>query len=121
MAIRFLLDEQLRGPLWWAIERHNARGQYPIDAVRVGDPPDLPLGTSDPDILVWAEGADRILVSVDRSTLPDHLDAHLKAEHHSPGVLLLRRGSSWREVLTLLELIAHASEPDEWRDQITWL
>jgi hypothetical protein len=42
--IRFVLDEHLRGPLWRAGQRHNARAEDPIDVVRVGDPPDLPLG-----------------------------------------------------------------------------
>ncbi len=42
--IRFVLDEHLRGPLWAAIQRHNLSASLPIDAVRVGDPPDLSLG-----------------------------------------------------------------------------
>ena len=32
MALAYLLDEHLRGPLWWAIQRHNARGSDLIDA-----------------------------------------------------------------------------------------
>jgi hypothetical protein len=51
----FLLDEHLRGPLWLAILRHNSQGGLPIDVVRVGDSPDLPLGSTDLDILLWAE------------------------------------------------------------------
>ena len=47
MAIRFVLDEHLRGPLWRAVQRHNARAEDPIDVVRVGDLPDLPLGSDD--------------------------------------------------------------------------
>src|SRR5438270_13531903 len=45
--LSFVLDEHLRGPLWIAIQTHIARGIHPIDAVRVGDPTDLPLGTKD--------------------------------------------------------------------------
>ena len=52
MDIRFLLDEQLRGQLWHALTRHNLRGSYPVDVVRVGDPTDLPQGTADPDVLL---------------------------------------------------------------------
>jgi hypothetical protein len=79
MALRFLLDEHLRGPLWHAIQRHNVRGQLPLDVVRVGDPSDLPLGSGDPEILSWAERETRILVTEDRQTMASHLDDHLKA------------------------------------------
>ena len=40
MLAGYVLDEQLRGSLWQAIQSHNARGIDPIDATRVGDPPD---------------------------------------------------------------------------------
>ena len=52
MALAFLLDENLRGLLWKHIRRHNVRGVHPIDAVRVGDVADLPLGSTDPAILL---------------------------------------------------------------------
>ncbi len=55
MALRFLLDEHLRGPLWHAIQRHNLSSSDSLDVVRVGDPADLPLGSDDPTILAWAE------------------------------------------------------------------
>lgn len=38
MPLRYLLDENLRGPWWNAIQRHNSFGTNTIDAVRVGDP-----------------------------------------------------------------------------------
>lgn len=70
MAIRFVLDEHLRGPLWRAVQRHNARAEDPIDVVRVGDPPDLPLGSDDAAVLAWAERERRILVTCDKNTIP---------------------------------------------------
>ena len=72
MSLAFLLDEHLRGPLWRAIEAHNRRTTPPLDAVRVGDPDDLPLGLPDPQIVQWAERENRILVTHDRSTMPEH-------------------------------------------------
>ena len=59
MAIRFLLDENLRGPLWQAIQRHNAAGGLPLDVERVGEPPDLPLGSLDSTLLEWCQRAAR--------------------------------------------------------------
>src|SRR5215831_15765544 len=92
MALRFVIDEHWRGPLWRAIQHHNAAGAYPIDAERVGDPPDLPLGTLDPDLLIWAEREGRIIVTDDKSTLVTYLTQHLQAGRHSPGVILIRPG-----------------------------
>ena len=92
MALTFLLDEQLRGTLFRAIRHHNARGGWPIDAVQVGDPPDLPRRSTDPNILLWAERENRILISRDFRTMPGHFRDHLLAGRHSPGLLLLTRG-----------------------------
>ena len=55
MPLRFVLDENQRGLLWLAVIRHNQTGIYPVDVVRVGDLPDLPLGSVDSDILLWCE------------------------------------------------------------------
>ncbi len=70
MALGFLLDEHLRGPLWRAIQQHNASGVDVIDALRVGDAPAPPLGTTDPDNLLWAEAHGRIPITEDRRTIP---------------------------------------------------
>jgi len=61
-----------------------------VDVTRVGDPADLPLGTQDPDLLLWAEREQRVVVTMDRQTMLGHLAAHLQSGHHSPGVFLLR-------------------------------
>jgi hypothetical protein len=77
MALRYLLDEHFRGDIWRAILDHNAQSFAAIDAVRVGDPPDLPLAAPDSDILVWAERAGRVLISRDRRTMIAELATHL--------------------------------------------
>lgn len=85
MPLLYVLDEDVRGPLWRHILRYNARGIDPIDVIRVGDFDDLPLGILDPDILLWCEASNRVLISHDRSTTPSHLKNHLAAGHHCPG------------------------------------
>jgi hypothetical protein len=120
-VLRFLLDEHLRGPLWLAIQRHNVRGGLPIDVARVGDEPDLPLGSDDPTILLWAEREGRILVTEDVHTMPGHLTGHLQARHHSPGVFVVSIGSSIGQLVTWLELVAHAGDPADYADGITYL
>jgi hypothetical protein len=121
MPLAFLLDEHLRGPLWQAIVRHNARGQGPLDVVRVGDAPDLPLGSSDAEVIVWAERASRILVSRDCRTLPVHLQSHLQGGRHSPGIILVPREFKVRVLVESLELIAYTSDSSEFSDAISYL
>lgn len=121
MALAFVLDEHFRGPLWNAIERHNLGSEYLIDAVRVGDPPDLPLRTTDPTLLLWAEREDRIIISKDKRTMPIHLDDHLRAGHHVPGVFIVRTEFSNSEIVEYLELDAYAGDPAEFRDTVTFI
>jgi hypothetical protein len=114
-----VLDEHLRGGgLWQIIQRHNAQGINPLDAVRVGDPPDLLRGTLDPDVLIWAEREGRILLSRDYTSLPGHLVQHLQAGHRSPGILLLRRRASLTAVLGDLIVTAHAGDAADFQDTI---
>jgi hypothetical protein len=118
MAIRFLLDENQRGLLWRAVVRHNQVGLDPVDVVRVGDLPDLPLRSSDSEILLWCEREDRILVSFDTATLAGHLAEHLQSGHRSLGIFMLRRGSRLSQVVAHQALVVHASDAWEWQDRI---
>lgn len=120
MPLRYLLDEDLRGPLWRYIVNHNTRGLDVIDVVRLGDFDDLPLGTQDPDIIRWCERHDRILVSHDRSTTPVHLRDHLAAGFHCPGIVLVRDVNP-SAVVAFLATAAHASEPSEWQDRYFYI
>jgi hypothetical protein len=121
MPLKYLLDENVRGVLWSAIESHNGRGVNPLDAVCVGDPPDLALSSPDPAILLWAEREGRIVLSLDQNTMPGHLASHLRAGHHSPGLFLLRRNVSVKSLITFLEAAAYASEAADWQDAVTWV
>jgi hypothetical protein len=121
MALLFVLDEHLRGTLWRAIRHHNLLGIGPIDAVRVGDPPDLPLGIDDPAILLWAEREGRIPVSFDWDTMILHLEDHLAAGRHSPGVFLINPRSRIQDLVAFLALAAHAGNEAQWRDQVTYI
>lgn len=122
MALRFLVDENLRGKrLWRSLVRHNVIGGLPIDAVQVGDPIDLPLGSADTEILLWAEREDRILISRDQSTLAGHLATHLQTGHHLPGIFILDPGASYGAILNFLEVVAHAGNSDDFRDQLIYI
>jgi hypothetical protein len=121
MMLRYVLDEHLRGPLWRAIQWHNSLGVYPLDVVRVGDASDLPLGSDDPALLLWAEREQRILVTHDADTMPAHLADHLAAGRHSPGVFMIRPHSILPQILSFLQDAAYAGEPEEWQDRIQYI
>jgi hypothetical protein len=121
MALRFVLDENLRGPMWQAILQHNLRkDQYPLDVVRVGDSPELPLSSDDGRVLSWAEREQRILITEDRQTIASHLHSHTSQGHNSPGILIPRASQSIRTLIECLLLIAYVGEPAEFADSITY-
>jgi hypothetical protein len=121
MPLRFLFDENLRGALWTATLQHNAVGVNPLEAVCVGDSLDLPLGASDPDVLLWSERETRVLVTLDKTTMPGHLNQHLQAGRHSPGVMVLRHGYSVPRLVAFRVLAAYASDPLDWQDQVQFI
>lgn len=121
MSIRFLIDENLRGVLSKAIERHNLSSGYPLDVVRVGDVPELPLGTNDPEILSWAAKENRILITDDRKTMRRHLEEFLKTNNYSPGILFLRPHMTISDVLEYLVLISNAGDPKEFVNSFAYI
>ncbi len=121
MPLRYLLDENLRGPLWRAILRHNAQGLQPLDVRRVGDLPELPLASEDDQILLWASREERILLSHDAKTLAVHLAKHLDLGLPSPGIFLLRRRCALGQVVAFLIEAAYSSDPKEWQNRIEYI
>jgi hypothetical protein len=121
MAVRFVLDENVRGPLWSAIQAHNGRGIDLVDAVRVGDPLDLPLRTPDPAILIWAEREARVLVTNDKKSMPVHFFGHIQSGHHSPEIFIIRSQSAIPQLVSFLASVANTSEPSEWAGLITFI
>jgi hypothetical protein len=121
MVLRFLLDEHLRRALWRAISKHNRMGIDVLDVARVGDPVDLPLGSFDPQLLIWAERENRILVSRDATTLPRFLTDHLQLGNHLPGLFLIRPRKRIPDVVAFLAYAAYFSDPTDWQDRIEYI
>lgn len=119
---RFLIDECTPKQVVQAIRDWNAANPHEtLDVVVVGEPPDLPNSSPDPDILIWAERDGRIVLTVDYSTMPVHLTDHLAAGRHSPGVLCVRRGSSMDSVIESLVIVAYAGRPDDLADTLAYI
>jgi len=114
---RFLLDENMSPHL-----RAGIRARLPqLDIIRVGDTGAPPLETSDEAILLYLDRAGRILVTKNRASMPDHLQAHFAHGHRHWGILTVREGTRFQEIVEALELIEAASEAEEWINTIMWV
>ncbi len=121
MPLSFLFDENIPLSLRTAHVKHNASTNFVFDVVFVGAPPDLPRGADDSDILRWAERENRIVVTVDESTMPEVLWQHLNAGRHCPGILIVRPRSKTPDIIDHLAQLAYASEAWEWQDRIEYI
>lgn len=75
----------------------------------------------DPDLLVWAAKEARILVTHDRTTMPNHA-AELMAEGENiAGVIIVPRRLSLSHVIDELEIIVTCSDVHEWENIIRYL
>ena len=79
-----------------------------------------PTGSTDPDLLAWAEEHQCILVTHNHATMPGHLRAHLAASKHVPGILVVKIGYLPWKLAEDLHLIWGASLPEEFVDQIVY-
>jgi len=112
MKPRFLLDEHVNR----AIQRQLRRLQPSIDVLSIGDAGAPGSGTSDPEILNWIEENGCILVTENRSTMPNHISAHHAAGREFPGILWLRPAVGIGQVVEELYLIWVTSEAEEFRN-----
>jgi hypothetical protein len=114
---RFLLDEHIPH----AIQSQLLWLDADIDVLAVGQPSAPQRGTSDPDILVWIEKTGYVLVTENRRTIPEYVQAHYAAGRRIPGILFLRRGASMGEIIEQLYLLRAASDAEEYVDKILYL
>jgi len=117
MTLRYLLDEHVPRALALAIRQHDPA----IVVWRIGQPGAPPIETADPDLRLWCEQQDFVLVTNNRATMPQHLAAHLADGRHIPGILIINLLLGRVTTAEELWLAAHYSLPDEYRDQIRYL
>ena len=116
-SIRYLLDENVDDSLRKGLHLH-----WPDVAVwRIGDPTAPRIGALDPEILLWCEANDFSLVTNNRDSMPGHLQDHLAAGHHVPGIFILNASMSIGETIEELALIWSTAEPSDYADQIVYL
>jgi hypothetical protein len=115
--INYLLDENVNPRLRDALQRRLPD----MVAWRVGDPGASALQASDPDILIWCEANNFILITNNRTSMPIHLRDHLMTGRHIPGIFILSPDMAIGETADELALIWEASEPDEYFDRLSYL
>jgi hypothetical protein len=75
----------------------------------------------DPDLLIWCEEHNFVLVTNNRSTMPVHLADHLMAGRHVPGIIVIRRRAQIGKVREHFLALLGASFENEYRDRIVYL
>ncbi|MBS1252095.1 MAG: hypothetical protein MAG451_01131 [Anaerolineales bacterium] len=113
MKLRFLLDEHVDR----AIQRQLRRLDPKINVLAIGDPEAPPAGISDPDLLDWIEENGYILVTENRSTIPEHLSDHFAAGQHIPGLFWIRPDVGIGRVIEELYMIWVVSTAEEYEDR----
>jgi len=116
-VIRYLIDENVDDSLRKGLHLHHPD----LVAWRIGDPDAPPFGTLDPDILIWCEEHDFMLVTNNRDSMPVHLRDHLEAGRHVPGMFTINANMSIGDTIKELAIIWGASSPDEYADQMNYL
>lgn len=117
MAWRILVDEDTTDEYDVQLLRHIPG----IEVRHVGKPNAPPLGLQDPEILVWCEANDFILLTGNRRTMPSHLTAHLESGRHVPGIFEVRRMRKIGEIVNAIIRLVDETEFQQHRDLIRYL
>jgi hypothetical protein len=114
MKVRYQADADLNQKIVAATLRLEPRVDF-----RTADAAGL-QGVVDLAVLEVAASDGRILVSHDKSTMPDNF-AHFIEMNECPGVLIVPRGRRLADVAEELLMIWEASEAAEWVNIITYI
>src|SRR5262249_14909560 len=113
--LQFLFDENVHGDI---VEGFNQRNPA-IDAVRAQD---VGLrGAHDEALLEWAAVNNRILISVDKRTLPADAWARVQQALPMPGVVILRISLTIGTAIKELEVVALAGMPQDFDCNVVYL
>jgi hypothetical protein len=111
MKIRFQADADLNQIIVKAALRRVPNLEF--QTAQEGDL----IGLSDPQVLLRTAELNRVLVTHDRKTMPQHF-ADLIMNTPSSGVIIVPQSMSIRAVVDDLVLIWAASESEEWINRI---
>ena len=115
MTIQFQADADLNH----AIVRATRRREPAISFTSAADA-NLE-GVPDSEVLEMAAAQERILITHDRQTMPEHFRERLAQGKSSPGVLIVSQFEPLGPVVETIVMIWAASITEEWRNQIRYL
>lgn len=114
MPIQYLFDENVDPAYPSQIRRRNPD----LVLLAVGELTAPAKGTLDPEILIWCEIHNFILVTNNRRSMPVHLTDHLEQNCHIPGIFILNTKLTIGQNIEILLLIYEASFDNEYQDRI---
>lgn len=117
MSLFYLLDEHMPP----AYQTQLLLREPSLTVWKIGMPGVPTAGTLDPEILIWCEEHNFVLVTNNRKSMPVHLADHLAAGKHIPGIFTVDVKRNLAANLDDLLLAALASVPGEYADRIIYL
>jgi hypothetical protein len=90
-----------------------------LDLVRVQDVGLMQM--PDPEILEWAAGEGRVLLSHDVSTVPPAAYQRVAEAKPMPGVFILPDKMAVGQAIDEILFLSMDAQPNEWRDQVLYL
>lgn len=113
--LRLAIDEDFNNRILRGVQRRLPT----LDAVRVQDA-DLPE-KDDPDVLEWAAGEGRVLLTQDENTMTNHAYERIKAGLPTPGVVVVSQDTPIGAAIEDILLLAEGSFEGEWEGQVIYL
>jgi len=114
-SLKFLADENFES----AILRGLFRRDPSLNIVRVQDVG--LIGREDPEILIWAEKHEAVLLTHDYRTMPAYGYEHIAMGNILSGMIVMRANINFRTAIDDTLLIAYTSTPSEFANQIVFL
>ena len=78
-------------------------------------------GADDPDVLSWAAGAGRIVLTHDRATVPAFAFDRIKRRLLMPGVFVINDRRPVREAIEEVLMIDVCSDSADWNNSVVYL
>jgi hypothetical protein len=76
---------------------------------------------TDPELLEWAALQERVVLTHDRRTMPDHAGDRIRAGLRMTGVVVVPKRFSLGQAIEEIELIATCSLESEWENNVLFL
>jgi len=118
-VLRFLADHSFNFHIVSGVRRRAAGEGIPVDIVTAFE---VGLArASDPELLQWAAGEGRLVLTEDVNTLVGFAYDRVSAGQPMPGVFAMVHDAPVATIISDVLLLSEASDADEWRDRVWFL